>query len=169
MVRAPRGWRGLREKRMRYQKRMRYHLLAAALGIATLGGVAFAQGADPIAQRQEGLRGMAAIMREITQAVQARGDVRPLAARAEAMPAFYRNLPNLFPPGSGGEPPRTYARPNIWTDRATFEQRAANVVTETQRLQAALASGDISAVAAQLRVTGAACGACHETFRVPRS
>lgn len=148
---------------------MRYHLLAAALGIAALGGTAFAQGADPIAQRQEGLRGMAAIMREITQTVQARGDVRPLAARAEAMPAFFRNLPNLFPAGSGGEPPRTYARPIIWTDRATFEQRAANVATETQRLQATLAAGDVGAVATQLRATGAACQACHDTFRIPRS
>lgn len=128
-----------------------------------------AQAPDPIAARQEGLRGMSAIMREITQTVQARGDVRPLAARAEAMPAFFRALPAMFPPGSQAEPPRSYGRPIIWTDRATFEQRANAVATETERLRATLASGDAAAVAAQLRATGAACQACHDTFRIPRS
>ncbi len=148
---------------------MRNLIAAAGLGLAVLGGPALAQGTDPIAQRQEGLRGMSAIMREITQTVQARGDTRPLAARAETMAPFYRGLPALFPAGSGGEPPRTYARPNIWTDRANFEQRAATMATETDRLRATLAAGDVTAVAAQLRATGAACAACHDTFRTPRS
>lgn len=144
-------------------------ILAAGLGFAVLGGSAFAQGADPIAQRQEGLRGMSATMREITQTVQQRGDLRALAPRAETMVTFFRNLPTLFPAGSGGEPPRTYARPSIWTDRATFEQRAAAASAEADRLRAALASGEAGAVATQVRAMGAACGACHDSFRVPRS
>ena len=141
----------------------------AGLALAVVGGTALAQQADPIAQRQEGLRRMSANMREITQTVQARGDVRALTSSADDMIAWYRGLPALFPPGSGGEPPRTYARPNIWTDRPAFEQRAAVLVTESERMRAALASGDVAAVATQLRATGAACQACHDTFRVPRS
>lgn len=143
--------------------------LAAGLGLAVTGGAALAQGADPIAQRQEGFRGISATMREITQTVQARGDTRPLAARAEQMVAYFRTVPSLFPQGSGGEPPRTYARAVIWTDRATFEQRAAAAGAEAERLRAALASGDVAAVGAQLRTTGGACQACHDTFRTPRS
>lgn len=112
---------------------------------------------------------MAATMREITQTLQARGDVRPLAPRAEAMAVFYRGLPALFPPGSQAEPPRSYARPAIWTDRATFTERANAAAAEADRLRAALTSGEATAVAAQLRAMGAACQACHETFRIPRS
>lgn len=148
---------------------MRNWMMAFTLGLAAAGGAAFAQSADPIPQRQEGLRGMSAIMRDITQTVQARGDTRPLAPRAEQMVTFYRGLPALFPAGSGGEPPRTYARPIVWTDRTTFEQRAAATASEAERLRAVLASGDVNAVATQLRATAASCGACHDTFRVPRS
>lgn len=60
---------------------MKRVMMAAGVVLALAGGDALAQAADPIAQRQEGLRGMSAITREITQTLQARGDVRPLTDR----------------------------------------------------------------------------------------
>lgn len=135
----------------------------AAIMAVGMGGAAVAQ--DVIAQRREGLRGMARQMEAIKAVTDARGDTRPLVERVDAMVTFYRGLPAMFPAGSGtGD---TRALPTIWSDRAGFEQAATNMVTQLGALRSAAASGDVAATTAAFNQTGAACGACHRPYRGP--
>lgn len=136
-------------------------VLIAALAVGT-AGVALAQ-ADVIAARRDGYKGMQAQMEAIQAVVQAGGDVRPLAERVRAILAFARTIPTRFPPGSDvGD---TRAQPAVWTDRATFEQRAAALVAQVERLLTMAEGGDGRAFGEQFRTTAGACSACHRDFR----
>jgi cytochrome c556 len=135
---------------------------AAIMAMGT-AGAAFAQ--DVIAQRREGLRGMGRQMEAIKAVTDARGDTRPLVERVDAMIAFYRGLPALFPAGS--DTGNTRALPTVWSDRAGFEQVNANMITQLGVLRAAAASGDVAATTAAFNQTGATCGTCHRPYRGP--
>ena len=139
--------------------------MIAGIAVALLGMTGAALAQDVIAQRREGLRGMGRQMEAIKAVTDARGDTRPLAERIDTMVVFYRGLPALFPAGSGtGE---TRALPAIWSDRAGFEQAAANMVTALGVLRTAAASGDVAATTAAFGQAGATCGACHRAYRGP--
>jgi cytochrome c556 len=139
--------------------------ILAGVAIAAMGTAGAAVAQDVIAQRREGLRGMGRQMEAIKAVTDARGDTRPLAERIDTMVTFYRGLPAMFPAGSGtGD---TRALPTIWSDRAGFEQAAANMVTQLGVMRAAAASGDVAATTAAFNQTGATCGACHRPYRGP--
>lgn len=146
---------------------MKRFLFACALSLPVLAALpaalpAWAQG-DVIATRKEGLKRMGGEM-EAIKGILDRGEaVGPVAARAEAMAAFFQTLPNLFPPGS--DQGDTRARATVWSERAGFETAAANMVTALGRLQQAAASGDAGATATAFREAGATCGACHRAYR----
>jgi cytochrome c556 len=138
--------------------------MALALGAATLAGPALAQG-DVIAERRAGLKRMGEHMQAMKGVVDSRGDVRPLAATVDDMIAWYRTLPDRFPPGSDrGD---TRALPALWTEKANFDTVANNMVNQLQVLRAAAASGDAAAFASAYGQTGQTCGTCHRPYRAP--
>src|SRR4051794_38366453 len=79
---------------------IRMKSMLAALGLVALAGTALAQ-AEVIAERRAGLKRMGSHMEAIKPMVEAKGDVKALEPRIDDMIAFYRNLPALFPQGSG--------------------------------------------------------------------
>jgi cytochrome c556 len=138
--------------------------MALALGAATLAGPALAQG-DVIAERRAGLKRMGEHMQAMKGVVDSRGDVRPLAATVDDMIAWYRTLPDRFPPGSDrGD---TRALPALWTEKANFDTVSNNMVNQLQVLRAAAASGDAAAFASAYGQTGQTCGTCHRPYRAP--
>ncbi len=141
---------------------MRKWVLAAGIAVAVgSAGAAIAQ--DVIAQRRAGLHHAGDQFQAIKNVSDARGDLRPLVGQIDELTAFFRDLPTLFPAGSGtGD---TKALPTIWSERAGFEQAAANLVTQLGALRAVAAAGDNAAFPAAFNQTGAACGACHRTYR----
>jgi cytochrome c556 len=75
-------------------------------------------------------------------------------------------LPTWFPRGSGVEArPMSEAKADIWTDAAGFSAAASTLQVQVSKLNQAAMSGDVAAVKAQIRPTGAACKACHEKYR----
>lgn len=141
---------------------MRNWMLAAGVALA-LGGAGAAIAQDVIVQRRAGLKNIGEQFQAIKAVSDARGDLRPLAPRLDEMITFFRGLPERFPAGSGtGD---TRALPTIWSDRAGFEQAAANVVTQLTALRGLAAAGDNAAFPAAFNATGAACGACHRPYR----
>lgn len=133
--------------------------VAACLGMA---GTALAQ-ADVIAQRRAGLKRMNDHMTAMKVIADARGNPTPALAQVDDMIAFYRTLPSLFPAGSGtGD---TKARPEIWTDNATFQKLAADILPALANLRTAAAAGDGAAFAEAYRAVGPNCGNCHRPFR----
>ena len=59
----------------------------------------------------------------------------------------------------------TKARDAIWTTKADFDAKAADLVKAAASLEAAGKAGNKDAVTAAAGAVGKACGACHDAFR----
>jgi cytochrome c556 len=92
-------------------------------------------------------------------------EVKSFAGAGSAMAAWAKQIPSLFPPGSDKGSRPTKAKPEIWTDWATFEKDAAALDTASTKLVELAKANDTAGFTAQLKVVGAACGACHKQFR----
>jgi cytochrome c556 len=69
----------------------------------------------------------------------------------------------LFPEGSGGGESR--AKPEIWTDKAGFDQ----AMKDAQAAAAAMAAvTDEAAFAAAFKTLGGSCKGCHDKYRLPK-
>ena len=87
------------------------------------------------------------------------------AARAAKQLAL--QIPSWFPPGTGPDDgARTYARTEIWTDRAGFRARSQALADVFGRLDQAAQSGNVEAMTAEQSEIGPACKACHESYAV---
>jgi cytochrome c556 len=70
-----------------------------------------------------------------------------------------------FSPETKGTSVKTAALPAIWNEPDKFKQAQERLQSEVSKLVQVSASGDETAVKAQIGATGKACGGCHETFR----
>lgn len=86
-----------------------------------------------------------------------------IAAHARAMHAMSNLLLDIFPEGS--DIGKTRAKPEIWSQRAKFEDAVAAFRSESGKLALIADSGDMAAIGAQLKVVGKTCGGCHKPFR----
>jgi cytochrome c556 len=69
----------------------------------------------------------------------------------------------LFPEGSGGGDSR--AKPEIWTDRAGFDQ----AMKDAQAAAAAIATvTDEAAYGPAFKTLGGSCKGCHDKYRLPK-
>jgi cytochrome c556 len=73
-------------------------------------------------------------------------------------------IPTLFPKGTekGGD---TKALPEVWSDPAGFEKIALAATDAATKLAAAAKAGDAEEVAADTKLLGQQCGACHKAYR----
>lgn len=105
----------------------------------------------------------------ILQGVAHNAEPKVFAFAAAGMARWMRQFPSTFPPGSdnpaGSDRGKTRALPAIWTDRAEFEQKAANFVAAAEKLSTIARSNDAQEFAQQVKVVGDACDACHTKFR----
>jgi cytochrome c556 len=144
---------------------MKNKLALAALIVITATGQAVAQDTpSPIEIRQTAFDLMAGDFGGINAVVAAKGDTKPLEARAKAIARYAALIPALFPPGSnvGGN---TKALPEVWSDRAGFEKAAANLGAAATKLAESAKGGDLELIAADVKGVSGACGACHKEYR----
>jgi cytochrome c556 len=137
--------------------------LSAAMMVAAMG-LAHADGLDPIAIRQVGMDLQNGTFGLIRSVVAAKGDVKTLEGPAKALARWAKTIPSVFPAGSdkGGN---TKALPEVWSDRAGFEQIAEKMGAAALKLADAAKAGDADAVAAEAKAVGEQCGACHHDYR----
>jgi cytochrome c556 len=142
----------------------RLFLAFALLLLAAPVLTAPAQAQDYIAIRKAGQGLMAGTFGGLRLAVTAKTDVKTLAYPPADMAAWMRVFPSMFPKGTetGGN---TKALPAVWSDRAGFEKAAANFIDAATKLSDLAKAGDTEAFAAQVKVVGEACGACHKDYR----
>ena len=95
-------------------------------------------------------------------AVAEKADPKPYAFAAAGMQKWVTASPAMFPDGTQAG---SHAQPAVWSDHAGFVTAAATFSAAAKKLQDAAAAGDKEAFAAAYEQTGAACGACHKTFR----
>jgi cytochrome c556 len=97
------------------------------------------------------------------------GEASAVTEHAKAIVDTSKHIPELFPAGTSladGHGIETGAKPEIWTDRATFEQAAQNMGKEAEKLADAAGSGDKQVIAAAFTELGKeGCGGCHSKFR----
>jgi cytochrome c556 len=121
--------------------------------------------ADTVAGRQAAFRMSGALFGGMRAASGAGGDVKAQAFAARALAGWAKAIPGMFPAGSAAA--NSAALPNVWTDRAGFEAKAADYAAAATKLGELAKAGDSAGFAAQLVVVGKTCGACHDGYRKP--
>jgi cytochrome c556 len=127
-------------------------------------GVARAEGPDVIAMRQAAFALQNGDFAFIRSVVMAKGDVKPLEVPAKAIGKWAVLIPTAFPKGTetGDD---TKALPEIWSDPAGFKKIAMTLNETAIKLATDAKAGDADAVAADTKLMGEQCGACHKTYR----
>jgi cytochrome c556 len=116
-----------------------------------------------IAARQAGMHMAATLLAtDIRNVVNAHLDVRQHMHEPDGIAMWAAAIPGLFPTGSMGE---SRARPEIWLNKADFNQKALNLQHAAEELSRRGAAGDTAGYAEQARAVQGACAACHALYR----
>ena len=93
-------------------------------------------------------------------------DAAAVTANAEIVVEMSKLPYAGFPEGTGGTEKGT-PKPNVWTERAKFDEAAKKMQDEVAKLLAAAKAGNADQVKAQFGNAGGACKSCHDNFRNP--
>ena len=150
---------------------MKRILTAAVVGLMCLGGTAGAQdartpSADIVEARQAAMMLSGVAMGSIKAAIDAGQPIASQRFPTRALSRWAHAVTGAFPAGSGAEAGvRTNAKPEIWSDRAGFEAKAADYAAAADRLAELAAGEDAAAFAAQWAVVRASCQSCHDGYK----
>jgi len=147
------------------------------IGVSVLGALALGQlnaaAPDPAAV-QKVVDARVAKYKQIGKAnkairdelAQSSPNLATVQANAGVIEALAKQIPSWFPRNSGQQPGvKSEALPVIWQQVPTFKQRAVGLAGAAHQTAAAAASGNLAATQAAASNIGAACKACHDTFR----
>ena len=117
--------------------------------------------------RQAALEMSVMTLAQLRRASDSGDDVKKQGFAAGSLALWAKTLPILFPAGTGmGQTPiESKAKPEIWTNRALFDSRAADYAAATTKLFELSQAGDSAGFAAQLDVVKKTCSACHSDFQ----
>ena len=126
---------------------------------------------DPIGLfvgRVEAMKSMKKSMATIGGAL-SRGNIedpKQLMFPVKVLTMASKRVAHVFPEGS--QHPESKAKPEVWTDKAGFEDHAAKAVAASQALEKAVGGGDVGQVGSAFKGMYAACKQCHDTYRVDK-
>ena len=145
--------------------------LVAGAVVLVVGVVGLAQAADLAVKPDDIITGRQAafdlqqgVFSAMKGTIDAGGSVKPLVDGAKGLASWGHAIPAMFPVGTEAGH-NTKAKPEIWSDRATFEKDAANLAAAADKLLTLAEADDKAGFAAQWKETGGTCGACHRAFR----
>ncbi len=121
-----------------------------------------------VAARKAGMALSGATVGNMKAVIDSGASVKSQGFAASALARWGRALPGLFPTGTGADTlgeDTTDARPEIWANRADFEEKAAAFAAAADTLRAAAQSDDAAAFAEAWTATRASCNACHEAYK----
>ena len=147
---------------------MRKRIILTAVSMLLLiffyGTSSFADSHGIIKYRQNVMKSTAGHMGAIVDILKNR---LPLEAHivdhARSMLQISRMILSMFPEGSGRG--RTRSKQAIWENWSEFESAANDFERESAKLSKVAESGDMEALAKQVRATGKTCSGCHRNFR----
>ena len=148
---------------------MKFITKSACAGIvaAAVIGISSAANAGPIEDRQAKMKTVGKSIGTVSKMAKGEADFDAAAALQAFvdMKEAATGFTDLFPDGSGeGE---TEAAPAIFSDRAGFEQAAADFGSVLETVTAG-APEDLAALQASLGEVGKQCGACHKAYRIKK-
>ena len=147
---------------------MRNKMILTAVPILLLivfyGSLSFADSHGIIKYRQNVMKSTAGHMGAIVDILKNR---LPLEAHivdhARSILQISRMILSIFPEGSGKG--RTRSKQAIWGNWSEFESAANDFERESVKLSKVAESGDMEALAKQVKATGKTCSGCHRNFR----
>jgi cytochrome c556 len=150
---------------------MKRIITATVVGLTCLAGAAGAQqsrtaAADTIKGRQAAMMLSGVAMGAIKGSIDAGQPPASQRFAARSLSRWAHAVPGMFPSGTGpdaGVP--TNAKPEIWSDRAGFEARAADYAAAADRLAELAAGEDAAAFGAQWTAVRQTCQACHDAYK----
>jgi cytochrome c556 len=136
--------------------------VATSLALGGASMVAFA--ADPAHDRHEAMEGVGDAMKALGAIAkkEAPFDASVVKAKATTIADNLKKASALFLPGTGGG--KSLAKPEIWTDRETFDKTMKDAQAAAVALEAVT---DEAAFRPALGALGGNCKSCHEKFRMP--
>lgn len=145
------------------------------IGLAALAGAASAQQSsspanDIAATRKAGFSMSAVTVNAISAGIGADAPLSSQGFAVGALKKWAHALPGAFPAGTSATdlPGATAARPEIWTDRAGFEAKAADYAAAVDKLAELAQANDVEGFETQFAVVRSSCGSCHSAYRVER-
>ena len=90
-------------------------------------------------------------------------DAPEAAKRARRMEVVIGMLPEAFPEDSQGE--QSKAKPEIWANKADFDQLMQDFQTRAAKLTQATAGGQEADIKAAVKDVSGACGQCHDKYK----
>ncbi|MEC7757441.1 MAG: cytochrome c [SAR324 cluster bacterium] len=143
---------------------MKLTAVSILLSIIFYGSLSFADSHGIIKYRQNVMKSTAGHMGAIVEILK---NGLPLEAHvsdhARSMLQNSRMTLSMFPEGSGKG--RTKSKQAIWENWSEFESAANDFERESAKLAEVAESGDMDALAKQVRATGKTCSGCHRNFR----
>ncbi len=136
----------------------------ATIAAGLFAAVAFA---GPIEDRQKAMEQVGDAMKVLAAIAKKEQpfDAAVVKANADTMAANFEKAKALFPEGSEKGAKETWAKPDIWTDKATFE---AGLSKAHEAAVAMAAVTDQAQFMPALQQLGGACKNCHDKFRRPK-
>ena len=144
-----------------------------AIAAAFACGAALAQQKSVLEQRQDLMKNNGAQSKAINDFIkEGKGTPADVEKAAAQIADNAKKIPALFPAGTGmaENPGKSYAKPELWQDKAKFDGFVKALGDGAMKLQAAAKTGDkaqIEAAAGDMGKQG--CGGCHQAFRAPKS
>lgn len=131
------------------------------------GLLAAAAFAGPIEDRQKTMEGIGDSMKVFAAIAKKQQpfDAAVVKAEAEKVAAGFEKAKDLFPEGSDKGEKETYAKAEIWTDRAKFD---AGMEKAHEAAVAMAAVTEEAQFMPALQQLGGACKSCHDSFRRPK-
>ncbi|HYD11962.1 MAG TPA: cytochrome c [Allosphingosinicella sp.] len=121
--------------------------------------------ADVVGIRQAGMRVAEGDFMMIRLAAEKGADIRRFERPARSLAQWAAALPGMFPAGTGPGTANTRARVEIWSNRADFEQKAADFRAAVTRMADAAAANNMAEGARQWDAAWRSCNACHDSYR----
>lgn len=119
---------------------------------------------DIIKERQQIMKNFASAGRQLNELISS--DPASAIANLENLIISAKNLPSLFPEGSGNPPFSNAASPEIWKNWNVFNAATDVLITEMNKIVSLLKAGDTQSAQQQFgNMMRVGCGTCHSKFR----
>lgn len=140
----------------------------SAVAVAVTISVAATAGTGAIKQRQEAMEAVRDGMMTLGSIAKKEQpfNAEVVKASAASIADHLAKAAELFPEGSGEGEVQTWAKPEIWTDRAHFDEILESTHQAAVELQSVT---EASAFPPALGKLGNGCKTCHDMYRLPKN
>lgn len=141
-------------------------LVTVSLAYVTVSNAQNNSPVDVIRTRQQGMKDLGASFKTVRdQLKQSSPDMAAIKAAGDNIKKTADLISAWFPKGTGVEAGiKTGAKPEIWSDAATFDKKLTDFVAAAGPFAKLTASGNASAIIAGIRPFSSTCKGCHDMF-----